>query len=771
MSTPTDRNRLSAEASPYLRQHADNPVNWQPWDDRAFETAAEHDVPVFVSVGYAACHWCHVMEEESFSDPEVAETLNESFVPVKVDREERPDVDDVLMTVCQLVSGGGGWPLSAWCTPDGKPFYVGTYFPREPTRGRPGFRELCERIADSWSDPEQRSEMESRADQWMAAARDEVESVPDQPGDPPGTGILEEAAATAVRGYDEEHGGFGTSGPKFPQPRRIDLLLRAGAAADHTGDPSGHAGDPSGHATDAERESGNAERSPSTRAATGTLDAMVAGGLYDHVGGGFHRYATDRSWTVPHFEKMLYDNAELPRVLLDAFQLTGNPRYALVAQETFAFLDRELSHPDGGFFSTLDARSVPPASRRNATTNATDAAGATDTPDAAEATDATDATESSPDPVEGAFYTWTPEEIEAVLDEPAASLVCDRYGVTSAGNFERGTTVLTESSSIGELAGEHGLDRATVRERLREARVDLYEARERRPRPRRDEKVLAGWNGRTISAFAAGARALDPRLADRATTALEFVRDRLWDADARRLDRRWIDGDRKGPGYLDDYAFLARGAFDTYQVTGRPDHLGFAIELADRIVADFYDENAGTIYSVPSDRGDGAAGPSDLSVRPQSLTDRSLPSSVGVAVGLLAELDGFVTDRPYRDVAEAVLETHADRISGRPLEHASLVLAADRVANGGIELVFAGDERPDSWWEALSNRFLPGAVFAPRPATADATAEWCREIGLEEVPPVWDGREAIDGEPTVYACRGFACSPPKTDVEAALDWL
>ncbi|WP_096391070.1 thioredoxin domain-containing protein [Halopenitus persicus] len=745
MSTPTDRNRLSAEASPYLRQHADNPVNWQPWDDRAFETAAEHDVPVFVSVGYAACHWCHVMEEESFSDPDVAETLNESFVPVKVDREERPDVDDVLMTVCQLVSGGGGWPLSAWCTPDGKPFYVGTYFPREPTRGRPGFQELCERIADSWSDTEQRAEMESRADQWMAAARDEVESVPDQPGEPPGTGILEEAASTAVRGYDEEHGGFGTSGPKFPQPRRIDLLLRAGAASERD-----HAERDAG---EAEQDSVDAERTAAIRAATGTLDAMVAGGLYDHVGGGFHRYATDRTWTVPHFEKMLYDNAELPRVLLDAFQLTGTPRYGLVAQETFAFLDRELSHPDGGFFSTLDARSVPPESRRNATT------------------DASDIGESVPEPVEGAFYTWTPKEIEAVLEAPAASLVCDRYGVTPAGNFERGTTVLTESASIGELASEHGLERGTVRERLREARVDLYEARERRPRPARDEKVLAGWNGRAISAFAAGARALDPRLADRATTALEFVRDRLWDPDARRLDRRWIDGDRKGPGYLDDYAFLARGAFDTYQVTGRPDHLGFAIELADRVVAEFYDETAGTVYSVPSDRGDGAAGPSDLSVRPQSLTDRSLPSSVGIAVELLVELDGFVGDRPYREVAETVLETHADRIRGRPLEHASLVLAADRVANGGIEIVFAGDERPDSWWEALSNRFLPGAVFAPRPATADATAEWCRAIGLEGVPPVWDGREAIDGEPTVYACRGFACSPPKTDVEAALDWL
>jgi uncharacterized protein YyaL (SSP411 family) len=718
MTTPTDRNRLTAEASPYLRQHADNPVNWQPWDDRAFEIADDHDVPVFVSIGYSACHWCHVMEEESFSDPDVAELLNESFVPVKVDREERPDVDSVFMTICQLVTGGGGWPLSAWCTPEGDPFYVGTYFPPEPTRGRPGFTQLCERIADSWSDPDQRAEMESRAEQWRAAARDRVESVPDQPGESPGEAILEEAAAAAVRGYDEEHGGFGSSGPKFPQPGRIELLSRAYAVSG---------------------------RDAFAEAMTGTLDAMAAGGVYDQIGGGFHRYATDRSWTVPHFEKMLYDNAELPRVYLRAHQQTGDPRYARIARETFAFVERELTSEDGGFYGTLDARSVPPESRPS----------------------------TSGDPEEGAFYTWTPEEVDAVLEEPAASLARDRYGISPGGNFEGGTTVPTLAASIDDLAAEHDLDRSSVGERLMDARVSLHEAREERPRPARDEKVIAGWNGRMISAFAAGARVLDPSLADRAESTLAFHREHLWDAEEGRLDRRIIDGDRQGPGYLGDYAYLARGAFDTYQVTGEIDHLAFAIDLADRVVDAFYDEDAGTMYTTPAQPEDGTAG-SRLSVRPRDLTDRSLPSSVGIAAGLLADLDGFVggdSGRPYRRIAERVVETHADRIEASPLEHVSLALLADRLERGGTELVIVGPELPTGWWETLSETYLPNATVAPRPSDDDRLDEWTERLGLTEVPPVWAGRDARSGETTVYACHGFACSPPETDLEDALEWL
>jgi len=707
MSDPTDRNRLDEEASPYLRQHADNPVDWQPWDETALEAAAAENEPLFVSIGYSACHWCHVMEEESFADESVAAVINDAFVPIKVDREERPDVDSVFMTICQLVTGGGGWPLNAWCTPDGKPFYVGTYFPPEPRHDRPGFEQLCERIAASWADPEQREEMANRADQWTAAARDELEDVPDRPGEPPGTGILDEAAAAAIRGYDDEHGGFGSGGPKFPQPGRIDVLLRAHA---RTG------------------------RDAALEAATGTLDAMATGGMYDQIGGGFHRYATDREWTVPHFEKMLYDNAELSRVYLDGFRATGDPRFGLVAQETLAFVERELTHPEGGFFGTLGAVSRPPESREGG----------------------------GDEPEEGAFYVWRPSEVDAVLDEPAASIVRDRYGIDVGGNFERGTTVPTIAASVDDLAADSDLDRDEVREVLMDARVRLLETREERPRPDRDEKVLAAWNGLMISAFAEAGIALDPSLAEIGRSALAFVRERLWDGE--RLDRRWLDGDVAGPGYLDDYAFLARGAFDLYQATGDPEPLGFALDLAGGIVEDFYDPDAGTLYFTRE-------GGEELAARPQEFTDRSTPSSLGVAADLLLDLDGFAPDRSFREVAETVVATHADRVRGSPLEHVSLAMAAEKAAAGPVELTLATDDLPATWRSELRSRYLPGAVLAHRPATDAALEAWLEDLGLPEAPPIWANRDAVDGAPTAYACRDFACSPPRTDLLEALTWL
>jgi len=720
--TPTDRNRLDEEASPYLEQHADNPVNWQPWDDRALETAREHDVPIFLSVGYAACHWCHVMEAESFQDEDVASVLNERFVPIKVDREERPDVDSVYQTICQLVSGGGGWPLSVFLTPEGKPFYVGTYFPPEPKRGRPGFRQLLEDVSRSWQ--EDRDDIENRAEQWTAAITDELESTPDAPGEPPESEVLASATAAAVRSADRTHGGFGSGGPKFPQPRRLDLLLRAATL-------------------DGDEAAGEVVRE--------ALDAMAAGGLYDHVGGGFHRYATDREWTVPHFEKMLYDNAELPRLYFEAAAATGADRYARVASETVAFLERELTHPDGGFYSTLDAQIHTPDSRL----------------DEGE----------QPEDEEGAFYVWTPEEVRAAMGEAsvdagdatvdagtAADLFSDRYGVESGGNFEGGTTVLTVSAGYEELAAAYDLSVETVERVLMEARTRAFDARADRPRPARDEKVLAGWNGLAISGIATGARTLDPALVATATDALGFVRDHLWDADERRLKRRFKGGDVRVDGYLDDYAFLAKGAFDCYQVTGEVDHLAFAVDLARVVREEFWDAEAGTLYYTP-ESGEG------LVTRPQELNDQSTPSSLGVAAGLFDELDLFVPDEGFGAITERLLATHADRIRSSPLEHASLVLAADAHARGPVELTLAADEVPASWRETLASRpFLTGVV-APRPASDDDLDPWLDALGVDEVPPIWANREARDGEPTAYACRDFTCSPPQTDLDAALDWL
>ena len=699
MTDPLRRNRLAAEGSPYLSQHEDNPVNWQPWDETALEAAEEQNKPIFLSIGYSACHWCHVMEEESFEDEAVAQRLNENFVPIKVDREERPDIDSIYMTICQRVTGRGGWPLSAWLTPDGKPFYIGTYFPKEPQGGMPGFLDLLDKISDSWSDPDDRAEMQQRAEQWTDTARDKYETpTHDGDGDVPGDDALDSAVRTALRSVDDEYGGFGSDGPKFPQPGRLDLLLRAAS------------------------RSGSSD---ALTAATTTLDAMAAGGLYDHLGGGFHRYATDREWTVPHFEKMLYDNAGLPPLYLAGEQVTDNARYAEVVDETLAFVDRELTHPDGGFFSTLDARSGDE---------------------------------------EGTFYVWTPEEVHDLLDDPAATLFCERYGVTDSGNFERGTTVLNVSATVDELADEHGLEAAEVDAELDAARETLFAAREERTRPPRDEKVLAGWNGMMISAYAQAARVLDPDYAEPAREALDFVTDHLFDADAGRLQRRFIDGEAAGEGYLADYAFLARGAFDLYQATGDPDPLGIALELADTIVAEFYDADDGTIYFTP-ESGE------ELVTRPQELTDSSTPSSLGATVDLLCVLDGFVADADYREIAGEVLATHANRITGNPLQHVSLTLAADRYTNGGAELTIAADELPDDWRATLADRYLPGVVLARRPPTEDGLQDWLDELGLDSAPPVWADREADSGEPTVYACESFTCSPPQTELEPALEWL
>ena len=695
------RNRLDEEASPYLQQHADNPVHWQPWDETALETARELDRPIFLSIGYSSCHWCHVMAEESFSDPNVAETVNEAFVPIKVDREERPDLDSLYITVCQLVRGHAGWPLTVFCTPDGKPFFVGTYFPKDASQRQPGFRQLVQDVADAWADPEQRAESEERAEQWTAAARGELEDVPDAPGEL-SDGLLTDAADHAVGQADREYGGFGR-GQKFPNPARVELLLRA--------------------STRGRDEAGTVARE--------TLDAMASGGLYDHVGGGFHRYCTDREWVVPHFEKMLYDQAGLVLTFLAGSQRFDSDRYASVARETLEFLDRDLRHDAGGFFSTLDARS-----------------------------------EHDGEQVEGAYYVWTPERVDAAIDdETDADLFAARYGIGKGENFPEGAepdwTVLTETTSIGDLAASFDLSEVEIEDRLARARKQARHARGDRPAPARDEKVLAGWNGLAIRAFAEAGLVLDDSYADTAVEALDFVRERLWDGD--RLTRRWKDGDAAGDGYLEDYAFLARGALATYEATADVRHLDFACSLADALVAEFYDEDAGTLYFTPE-------GGESLIARPQALEDSSTPSSTGVAVDVLDALAQFRPDSQFGTVARRVAETHAETVDATPLNHAALALATDALATGRYELTVAADSLPTRWRGTLADRYLPLRLLSVRPPTEDGLQAWLDTIGLDSAPPIWAGREARDGEPTVYACRNHACSPPTHDLAEALDW-
>ncbi|CAI50074.1 YyaL family protein [Natronomonas pharaonis DSM 2160] len=696
-------NRLDEASSPYLRQHADNPVAWQPWDETALETAAERDVPIFLSIGYAACHWCHVMADESFDDPDTADVLNEHFVPIKVDREERPDVDNVYMQVCQMVRGSGGWPLSVWLTPEGKPFHVGTYFPPEPTKNTPGFKSVLEDIAEAWDDTERRQQLEQQADQWATSISSELEDTPEPVAEPPGEEFLDTAANAAVGNADREHGGWGR-GQKFPHPGRIHLLLCAYQQTD---------------------------RETYRDVAVETLDAMASGGLYDHVGGGFHRYCVDREWTVPHFEKMLYDNAEIPRAFLAGYQVTGDDRYAEIVAETFAFVDRELTHPDGGFYSTLDAESEDSTGTRE----------------------------------EGAFYVWTPEVVAAAVDnETDAELFCERYGVTDAGNFENATTVLTESRPPEELAAERVMDTATVEERIERAREQLFESRAERSRPPRDEKVLAGWNGLMISALAEGALVLDPEYADDAAAALSFCREQLWDETEEVLNRRFEGGTVGIDGYLQDYAFLGRGALDLYQATGDVEQLSFALSLGRVIQSEFYDADAGTLYFT-------AEGGDSLLARPQQLADSSTPSSTGVAVELLSRLAAFDPDAGFDDVAETVIETHASTLESNPLSHTSLVAAAHDSAAGRIELTVAAADLPETWRTSLAETYLPGRLLSRRPPTDDGLDPWLAALDVDDVPPIWANRDAKDGEPTVYACRSFTCSPPKHDIDEAIEWL
>ncbi|MFW6436351.1 MAG: thioredoxin domain-containing protein [Halococcoides sp.] len=693
MTDPLARNRLDDAESPYLRQHADNPVHWQPWDDAAREAAAERDRPIFLSVGYAACHWCHVMAEESFEDDRVARRLNDSFVPIKVDREQRPALDRIYQAVATRVVGQGGWPLSVWTTPDGRPFHVATYVPLEARGRSPGFLDLLDRLADAWATD--RATIESRADRFADAATgalgdaetaDRSAQGADRTAD-----ALRAAADAAVERADREHGGFGDA-PKFPQPRRIRLCYRA---AMRTG-------------TTAYRE-----------VATEALRAMLRGGIYDHVGGGFHRYATDRAWIVPHFEKMAYDNAEIPRALVTGYRVTGEEAFAEGVRETIAFLDRELRHPDGTYYSSLSARS---------------------------------------DGQEGAYYTWTPAEIEAALDRAGldaetADLLCARFGIDGRG--ESGA-VLAIARSLDEFA-EDGRDPEAVRAAIDRGLDALRDARDDRTRPARDEKRLAGWNGLLISMLAEAGLAIDGVDPDRAAETLDAARETFVEGD--RVHRR-AHGDAVGlPGTLTDSAALARGALDVHQATGDVEALSLALDLGTAITERFHED--GRLYLT-------ADGATPL-VRAQDRADRSTPAATGLAVDVLAALDPFVPDDRFGRVVERVLDTHADRIRVDPLQHATLVLAADRVAAGGTELTIAGD-LPAAWRERLGAAALPARTLTQRAADAEGLTTDLATLGLGEAPPIWAGRDARDG-PTLYACRDRTCSAPLDDPEAALDWF
>jgi uncharacterized protein YyaL (SSP411 family) len=655
---PRHTNQLARETSPYLLQHAHNPVDWYPWGPEALSRARELDRPIFLSIGYAACHWCHVMERESFEDAETARDLNEHFVAIKVDREERPDLDAIYMDAVQQMTGGGGWPMSVFLTPDGKPFYGGTYFPDTPRHGLPSFRQVLAGVSEAWR--ERRDEVERSSSDLAHAISAHAR--------PPGDAALEpvaldDAFAAIEHGFDARTGGWGGA-PKFPQPMTIEFLMRRAAAGDD------------GRALAMARRS---------------LDAMAAGGIHDHLGGGFARYATDSIWLVPHFEKMLYDNAQLARVYVHAWQLTRDARYREVALDTLTFMERDLLTADGGFAASLDA----------------DTAG-----------------------VEGATYVWTLAEVEAVLGDAAlAAEFCRAYGVTAEGNWE-GHTILSRV-----VEGDEG--------RLAQARDRLFAARQKRPQPARDDKVLTAWNGLAIAAFADAAAALDePHLADVAARAADLLLTRLRDADGR-LSRSWKDGRAVAAGTLEDYTHLADGLLALYQATFEERWFVAARDLADQALSHFADASGG-FFDTADDH-------EELITRPKGLQDNAIPSGGAMAAEVLLRLAAFTGEGTYRTAAEAAIAGVTAYARRYPTAFAQWLNALAFATGDAIEIAIAGDPgSPDA--QALLSVVREGY----RPLSVLAA-------GSAQSVPLLDDRPMRDGRATAYVCRDFACRAPVTE--------
>jgi len=681
-------NRLAKEQSPYLLQHQDNPVDWYPWGEEAFARARSEDRPIFLSIGYSTCHWCHVMEHESFETQPVADALNRDFVSIKVDREERPDVDDIYMRAVQMMTGSGGWPLSLFLTPDGRPFYGGTYFPPTSRWGRPGFVTILEAIANAWKT--RRAELESSAGEMLAHLGHDEEGPTDSPASPrigprDAPQILAAAMRQIARQYDPAEGGFGGA-PKFPPSMRLELLIRDF------------------------RRTGRAETREMVER---TLVKMAAGGMYDQVGGGFHRYSVDAHWLVPHFEKMLYDNAMLARVYVLAYRAFGAPEYARIARDALDYLLREMTPPGGGFFAAQDA----------------DSGG-----------------------VEGTFYVWNPRSLESAVGREAAPIVAARFGVTPQGNFEEHETVLSVVKSVPELAAEFGSGKseAEIASLLAEARKKMYAARSDRVAPATDDKLLTDWSSLAISAFALAARVLgEPRYEKAARDAADrILRHCLRDG---RLLHREKAGNAAIPGFATDYAYTIEALLDLYETTFEPNYFQQALNLQETLDRDFADPRGG--YFLSAEAHDG------LIVRPRESYDGATPSSNSVAASNLLRLAAFTGDDRYEKRADAIFEAFGELLERAAPAFPRLLCALDFRASGPREVVLAGEPgRPD--FEALRD-----AVFAS-PGLNRVVAHVDSAAAVPALAPLTRARSVRDGKAAAYVCERFACQAPVTDPEA-----
>ena len=702
-------NRLASEKSPYLLQHAANPVDWYPWGEEAFEAARRGDRPIFLSVGYATCHWCHVMEHESFEDPAVARILNSRFVSIKVDREERPDVDRVYMLFVQATTGSGGWPMSVWLTPDLQPFYGGTYFPPDGRYGRPGFAAVLEEISRAWQ--EKRADVVLSASRLTERLRGLATAGPQQVSPVPGPDALTSAVRQFESAFDSRRGGFG-SAPKFPRPAELLFLLREWK---RTGEPA------------------------ALDMVVRTLRAMAGGGMRDHVGGGFHRYSVDADWRVPHFEKMLYDQAQLSLAYLEAYQATADSGFAEVADETLRYVSREMTDPGGGFYSAEDADSLPPE----------DAS----TPGARKS--------------EGAFYLWTSDEVGDVLGDDAA-LVRARFGIEARGNAPvdphgefTGKNLLYVAAPVAHVASGSGLEVVEAESRLAKARHQMYAARARRPRPLRDDKILTAWNGLMIAAFSRASRVLRSQgHLDSARRAASFLRDTMWQGTSRTLYRRFRDGEVAVAGYAEDYAYLVWGLLELFQAEGDPGWLEWALQLQRRQDELFWDDAAGGWYSTTGED------PSVI-LRMKDDYDGAEPSATSVSVGNLIVFAHLTGDADWRARVERTFRGAAARIDGGG-RSVPMMLAGLSAWHAGVQQIAivgrAGEAARDALEQAVSGRYLPFAVVVPvEPGE--------RQRRLAASAPFVGAMRALDGRATAYVCRDFACQAPTSDPGGLLQAL
>jgi uncharacterized protein YyaL (SSP411 family) len=679
-------NRLAGEKSPYLLQHKDNPVDWRPWGEEAFREAKTSDRPLLLSIGYSTCHWCHVMERESFSDPAVAEVMNRLFVCVKLDREERPDVDKVYMTAVQAMTGQGGWPLNAFLTPDLKPFFGGTYFPPDSRWGRPGWVQLLERIAQLWR--ERRADVESDA---ARLTREIAGFVAAEAGTkPPAAGVLEAAAQACAASYDPVHGGFGGA-PKFPMPAFQRFLFRRAARGD----------------------------ARSYDLAATALRAMSRGGIFDQVGGGFHRYSTDAEWRVPHFEKMLYDNAQLLENLGDALLRGPDAELSRALSRTAAYLARDLRGAHGGFFSAEDADSLPPEPAGKASGG------------------------SHADKSEGAFYLWTAAELGEVLGRDAAAFGA-RHGVREDGN--------APEDPHGEFAGKNILydrDPSAMPEAGAEAaRAKLLAVRARRPRPGLDDKVLASWNGLALSGLSrAYAATGDASLLETARGAADFLRRELSAADGTALFHRWRGGERAVPGLADDYAFVARGLLDLYEAGFDPAHLERSLALTEAALARFSAPGGGLYQTAEGDAP-------ELIARAVEDHDGVEPAASSVLAEAALRLHALTGREPLRAFAERALARFGPRLTERPLSMPYLLCALDLSLEPPATVLIAGTDLPGADALAAAARRAPGAVLCGvSAATREAAARLIpAAAGVEPGPRA-----------RAYVCAGAACGLPVED--------